>query len=399
MKTDRKINRILAKDSSTVVPVIIVLKDNATSCKMSDYCRLRPQDHSGYSLHSLKMMTGRCCRTTIADLQRHQQIQYISFDHSVHAHLNRATPAIGAQEAHREHVITGKSIGIAVLDTGVHPHPDLTSPRNRLVAFKDFIKNRVQAYDDHGHGTHVAGCASGNGISSRGTYQGAAPDANIIGVKVLNEQGSGNMSNVIAGINWAIENGERYQIKIINLSLGTNPTTSYRNDPLARACRRAWRKGIVVVASAGNSGPNGTIVTPGIEPSIITVGASDNSSTNIRNQKLANFSSRPPTVDALIKPDIIVPGKDIISAIAPHSTLSNRSASQLISNNYLPLSGTSMSAGICSGAIALLQEVYPSLTPEAIKTLLKEASYYFSSSNSGLLEINQVLELARFKFD
>ncbi|MCT8139173.1 S8 family peptidase [Anaerobacillus sp. CMMVII] len=396
MKTDKKLFTILAKNQSSAIPVVIVLKDSARSCKVEDYCRLHPHDQFGHSLSSIKMITGRYSKATIQSLQRHQQVKFICYDHSVQALLDKATPAIGAHNVHRQQGITGKGVGIAVLDTGVYPHVDLTRPTNRIVAFKDLINNRLQPYDDNGHGTHVAGCAAGNGISSGGTYLGPAPDANIIGVKVLNDQGSGSISTVIAGIDWVIENRDRYRIRIINLSLGTRPTTSYRNDPLTQACRKAWRNGIVVVASAGNTGPNGSIVTPGIEPSIITVGASDNNSNDISDHRLASFSSRPPTVDTLIKPDVIVPGQNITSLLAPNSTLSDR---DLQANNYLQLSGTSMSAGICSGAIALLNEAYPSLSPEVIKTLLKETSRYFNGSNAGLLQINQAFELARLKLN
>lgn len=395
MKTDKKITQLFSKSQSSIIPVVVVLKESATSSKIEDYCRLQKHDQCGHSLSSLKMMTGRFSKNTITNLQRQQEVQYICFDHTVQALLDVATPAIGAKSVHQQQGFTGKNVGIAVIDTGVYPHPDLIRPRNRIIAFRDFINNQVSAYDDNGHGTHVAGCAAGNGFSSDGTYQGPAPDANIIGVKVLNEQGSGNLSTVIAGIEWAIRNRNRYRIRIINLSLGANPTTSYRNDPLTQACRRAWRYGIVVVASAGNTGSNGSIVTPGIEPSIITVGASDNASIDISNHRLADFSSRPPTVDVLIKPDIIVPGKNITSLLTPNSNLADRST--IKANNYLQLSGTSMSAGVCSGAIALIQEAYPTLTPEAIKTLLKESSYYFSGNNSGLLQINHALEFAKLK--
>ncbi|MBU8906788.1 S8 family peptidase [Desertibacillus haloalkaliphilus] len=403
MKTDKKVMQMLSHNEAEVIPVVITLKDTVSSCHINDYCRLRKRDQHRSSLRGLKMMTGSYCRTTIEDLQRHPDIQYICFDYPVKAVLDVATPAIGAVNVGQRVGVTGNDVGIAVLDTGIYPHRDLITPTNRLIAFKDFINDRSEAYDDHGHGTHVAGCAAGNGRSSNGTYRGPSPRANLIGVKVLNKQGGGTISSIIAGIDWVIENRSRYGIQIMNVSLGANPSTSYRHDPLTAACRKAWISGVVVVAAAGNSGTGGSIVTPGIEPTIITVGATnDQGSLNLREHTLARFSSRPPTVDGLDKPDVLVPGFDVVSLLAPESTLANVSAAtEMIGRNYLSLSGTSMATGICSGAIALLKEAFPSATPDAIKTLLIESSRYLDheGSTTGVMDIGEAFGIANYKWE
>lgn len=169
---------------------------------------------------------------------------------------------------------TGRGVTIAILDTGIAPLDDFIVPRNRITAFKDFINNKTEPYDDNGHGTHVAGIAAGNGYLSNGKYCGIAPECNIVSVKILNNEGKGNSYDVLAGIQWILDNAERYNIKVANLSIGTNNTSS--NDPLVKAVEAAWDKGITITIAAGNNGPNACSVTsPGISKKVITVGASD----------------------------------------------------------------------------------------------------------------------------
>lgn len=238
----------------------------------------------------------------------------------------------------------------------MYPHNDLINPTNRIVAFKDFVNNKTSPYDDDGHGTHVAGIVAGNGFSSSGRYIGIAPDANIIGIKVLDGEGSGNISDVIAGIQWAIDNRRRHNIKVINMSLGTRARTSYKDDPLCQAVEKAIELGITVCAAAGNSGPKAsTINSPATNPKTIVVGASNTK----RDGKgpIAEFSSRGPTIDNLPKPDILAPGVDITS----------------LKNNiseYQTLSGTSMATPMVSGCCALLYENDSSITPNQIKEII-----------------------------
>jgi len=207
---------------------------------------------------------------------------------------------------------TGKGISIAILDTGVAPHPDI---ENKIVAFKDFVNDKEAPYDDNGHGTHVAGDAAGTGVSSGGKYKGTAPDASIVGVKVLNNDGGAKVSDIIEGIDWVIQNRDKYNIRIINMSIGV-PSAGFQFDPIDKAVERAVNAGIVVVAAAGNEGPKmGTIGgAPGNSPLALTVGAIDDKNTiDKSDDEIAPFSSRGPTMDGITKPDLVAPGTNIIS--------------------------------------------------------------------------------------
>lgn len=264
---------------------------------------------------------------------------------------------------------TGKGIGIAILDTGIAPNKDFLYPKNRIVAFKDFINNKSRPYDDNGHGTHVAGIAGGNGINSNGKYKGIATECNLIGVKVLNKEGKGNASDVLAGLQWIIDNKEKYNIKIANLSIGTNNTSS--NDPLVKAVEKIWDSGIIVTIAAGNDGPKKyTISSPAISKKVITIGASDDNITaNVWGNNLINFSGRGPTLECVIKPDVIAPGVNIISCLSNNIS---KQSNDIVDKNYFSLSGTSMSTPIVSGAIALLLEKYKNLQPDDVKLMLKK---------------------------
>ena len=150
------------------------------------------------------------------------EVEYVTDDTKVFIHMDVARETI--REDHPEPInYTGKGIGVAVVDTGVAPHPDLVKPADRIVAFKDYINEKREPYDDNGHGTHVAGIIAGNGYGSRGKYSGIAPEANIIAIKTLDKEGSGDTSDVIAAIQWVLDNRNRYNIKVLNLSLGSQP--------------------------------------------------------------------------------------------------------------------------------------------------------------------------------
>ncbi|HWI54704.1 MAG TPA: S8 family peptidase, partial [Desulfobacteria bacterium] len=267
---------------------------------------------------------------------------------------------------------TGEGIGIAILDTGIYPHPDLTSPVNRIVAFKDFVGKKTTPYDDNGHGTHCAGDAASNGLKSVGKYSGPAPQANLIGVKVLNKMGSGMMSGIIAGIQWCIDNKDTYNIRVLSMSLGAKATASYVDDPLCKAVEKAWDAGIAVCVAAGNEGPEtGTISSPGIDPKVITVGAADDRNTvTSPDDRIAPFSSRGPTVDGLSKPDLVASGVNIVSLRSPKSYIDKSNKNSRVGEWYNSLSGTSMATPVCAGIAALILSKYPQFSPDNLKSLL-----------------------------
>ncbi len=292
----------------------------------------------------------------------------------------------------QENGYTGKGIGIAILDTGISPNNDFLYPQNRILAFKDFINNKAKPYDDNGHGTHVAGIAGGSGINSNGKYRGIAPDCNFIGVKVLNNEGKGNASDVLAGLQWVMDNKEKYNIKVANLSIGTSNTSS--NDPLVKAVENMWDSGVIITIAAGNDGPKKhTISSPAISRKVITIGASDDNITaNVWGNNLINFSGRGPTLECIVKPDILAPGVNIISCL---SNSVSKQSNEIVDKNYFSLSGTSMSTPIVSGAIALLLEKYKDLKPDDVKLMLKKCCKNLhlpkNQQGWGLLDVYKLL--------
>ncbi|PTX58275.1 serine protease AprX [Melghirimyces profundicolus] len=299
------------------------------------------------------------------------EVKRVFLDRKVYTLLDTASPTVNAPLGW-SYENRGEGAGIAVIDTGIHPHPDLTKPELRIIAFKDFIKGKTKPYDDNGHGTHCAGDAAGNGYSSQGKYKGPAPGAKLIGVKVLGKTGSGNLSDVIAGIEWCILHRKKYNIRVISLSLGSRTQVSYRDDPVSQAVEKAWEQGITVVAAAGNDGPEaGTVASPGIHPRIITVGASDDkNSDEIRDDGAASFSSRGPTPDGITKPDILAPGVNITSLRVAYSYIDKISPDSRVDRHYTTLSGTSMSTPIVAGLAAVLLTRHPEWSPDQVKETL-----------------------------
>lgn len=275
----------------------------------------------------------------------------------------------------------GQGIGVAILDSGVAAHTDLMQPGSRVVASVDFVNGTAPAFaaplgDPGGHGTHVAGIVAGNGTQSDGKWKGIAPSANIVNVRVIGSNGVTNLSTVIRGIQWVVQNRQTYNIRVMNLSLGAATLGTYRNDPLAGAVEMAWNSGIVVVASAGNAGPlHGTISTPGIDPYIVTVGALDDGETlSLLDDFLAPFSSHGPTPDGLNKPDLVAPGRRIVSLRVPNSYLDTLLPDRVTDTNYFRLSGTSMSAPVVAGTTALMLQKRPALQPNQVKKVLMQTA-------------------------
>ncbi|MHC9542155.1 MAG: S8 family peptidase [Vulcanimicrobiota bacterium] len=280
---------------------------------------------------------------------------------------NVTVPALGVDKLW-EKGFTGKGVTIAVIDTGIHPHPDL---KDKIIAFKDFCNGKKDAYDDQGHGTHVSGDAAGTGAASEGKYKGTAPDAKLVGIKVLSKDGSGRFSDIIKGVQWATENREKYNIKVINMSLGGSSFQSYKDDPICQAVEKAMDMGIVPVIAAGNSGPKAsTVGSPGMDPEVITVGALDTKRTiDPADDEIAKFSSRGPTIDGLIKPDILSPGVMITAANSPGSMLDQMPQIPHVGTDYITISGTSMATPVLAGIVADIVQARPDLSPREIKEI------------------------------
>jgi len=229
--------------------------------------------------------------------------------------------------AARGGALTGAGIGIAVIDSGIAALPEL---RGRIAASVDFTDARGTAADRFGHGTHVAGIIAAAPAYRGDLASGVAPGVSLVNLKVLDAHGEGVASDVIRAIDWAVSHRRQYGIRIINLSLGGPVTQSWRDDPLDQAVERAYRAGILVIASAGNFGKTedgrpilGGITSPGNSPYAVTVGALNTKQTPFRSDDvMATYSSHGPTlIDHLIKPDLAAPGNKIVSLLAPGSTL------------------------------------------------------------------------------
>lgn len=239
------------------------------------------------------------------------------------------------------------------------------------------------AYDDNSHGTHVAGIIAGNGIRSRGVYQGVAPEAGLVVMKVLDRKGNGNTRHIVQAIEDVIQKKEQYQIRILNISVGMLPSADLaERQQLLQAVEKAWQAGIVVVAAAGNNGPDpGTVTVPGSSKCVITVGSVDD---EIRRGSYVRtgYSGRGPTEGCVVKPEILAPGTNIVSC-------------SVRGNGYEAKSGTSMSAPVVSGILALLLQKYPQMTPAEVKLRLYEhavACRGEAGKNSwGMLYLDRIL--------
>ena len=288
----------------------------------------------------------------------------------------------------------GRGVGVAVIDSGVATTSDLAS--SRVVGWKDFVNNRNQPYDDAGHGSFVAGLIAGDGTASlpleSGGYatvqfRGVAPAANIIGIKVLDATGQGRGSAVMAGVLWAVAHKDQYGIRVLNLSIGSDVASPAAYDPIDRAVEFAWQHGITVVCAAGNEGEFGMggILSPGNSPYVITVGATDTRQTpSITDDAVTYYSSVGPTLfDEFAKPDLVAPGNHLISMRVPGSYIDvNFPSNQIPVSTYVPaapagaptsylmLSGTSTSSPVTAGAVALMLQANPRLTPDDVKVRL-----------------------------
>jgi serine protease AprX len=275
--------------------------------------------------------------------------------------------------------VGGHGVTVALIDTGITASADLSG---RIVPIGGGLlsgskpcvnmSGEPDCSDSYGHGTFIAGLIAGNGASSGGTYKGVAPDAKLLSVKIAGRDGSTDVSNVLAAIQWVVSYKDTYGIKVLNLSLGTDGTQTYRTDPLNYAVERAWSSGIVVVVSAGNLGPAPrTIAKPADDPWVITVGAvDDNGTAGLGDDELPDFSSRGPTAaDGIAKPDVVAPGAHLVSLRAPGSAIDTEFPST-VGGAYRKGSGTSMSTGVVSGIAALMLQAQPSMSPNRVKYAL-----------------------------
>ncbi|MEP7039766.1 MAG: S8 family serine peptidase, partial [Acidobacteriota bacterium] len=433
------LREMMANDTtgSKRVDVIIQAKDadNTALQAMMAENGVRLQDRIGDS----NTMVVSLPTSAVEALAASGSVNYMSPDRRVEmlGHIENTTGAASmrsqAATANRAaYTLDGSGVGVAIVDSGMLAnHKDFTnaSGASRIVFSKNFVTTSTTTDDDYGHGTHVAGIAAGNSTIDSSAYRGIAPNANIINLKVLDGQGSGQSSWLLNALQWLIENRTTYNIRVVNLSLGGLAIDSYTNDPVNRKVQELTALGVLVVAAAGNEGKNvlgqklyGHIHSPGNDPSALTVGAVNTMQTDSRSDDvMATFSSHGPTrsfytdsrdvkvYDNAMKPDLVAPGNKVVSSRAKAtSTLATQfpllqivlPASTPATEALMTMSGTSMATPAVSGAAALLFQVNPNLTPQMVKMILEYTAQPLSGANmleqgAGQLNIEGAIRLAK----
>ena len=323
---------------------------------------------------------------------------YVDYVQIQYAKYSRYAAAVRADQVWANG-LTGQGVTVAVVDSGIADHPDLRTldGASRIIAATNQT-NMPDATDAYGHGTHVAGIIGGNGLLSGGMYSGVAPEVNLINVKVCNDQGAGLTSDLIDGLQWILDNRAAYNIKVVTLSLNAILAEPYQTSPLDAAVEILWFNGIVVVVAAGNNGTGSgpvTLYPPANDPFVITVGAAEDKGTAaLSDDTLAFFSAYGTTEDGFAKPDLVAPGRYLVSLLASANANAyiNHEANR-VDGNYFRMSGTSMAAPVVAGAAALLLQGQPGLTPDQVKYRLMATAnkswpgYAANRAGAGYLDV------------
>ena len=305
--------------------------------------------------------------------------------------------------------ITGKGITVALIDTGISPVEGLATA-GKVINKPDLSTEgqvpNLRHLDGFGHGTHMAGIIAGRdssvpagGESDAKHFVGVAPDARILNMKVANADGATDVSQVIAAIDWVVQHRKDngMNVRVINLSYGTSSTQSYVLDPLAHAVENAWRAGVVVVAAAGNDGSGRALTMPAVDPYVIAVGATDHrGSDKVDDDSLAAFTN---AGAGARQADLLAPGKSLVGLRVPGSIADRGHPEGLVTGDaakrFFRGSGTSQAAAAVSGAVALLLQERPTMTPNQVKALLKKSATALPQSSLrgvGLLDIKKAME-------
>lgn len=300
---------------------------------------------------------------------------------------------IDASAAHNAYNF-GDDVTIGFLDTGLDQLQGTSSglglstdlySRDKFWGTYNAINNTISNYSDeeNGHGTHVASVAGNADYDVYGKVYGVAPNASLVGIKAFDSEGKATYADVIRGIDWALQVKDQINLRVLNMSFSGPVRSHYWDDPLNQAVMKAWQAGIVVVASAGNTGPDPmTIGVPGNVPYIITVGAMTDSYTdNLYDDKLATFSSAGPTVEGFVKPEIVAPGGHLSGLMAYDTQIAMEHPEFHDGGKYFEMSGTSQAAGVVSGVVALMLTQEPTLTPDEVKCRLMDSAHTAMKDN------------------
>lgn len=292
----------------------------------------------------------------------------------------------------------GDDVTIGFLDTGLDQLQGTSSGlglstdlygRDKFWGTYDAINNSISNYsnEESGHGTHVASIAGNADYDVYGNLYGVAPNASLVGIKAFDAEGKATYADVIRGIDWALQVKDQINLRVLNMSFSGPARSYYWEDPLNQAVMKAWQAGIVVIASAGNNGPDPmTIGVPGNVPYVITVGAmTDNyTESNATDDKLATFSAAGPTFEGFVKPEIVAPGGHLAGLMAFDTQIVQEHPEFHDGGRYFEMSGTSQAAGVVSGVAALILSQDPSLTPDEVKCRLMDSARVATTSEGNL---------------
>ena len=335
-----------------------------------------------WRFHHIPIIAGTIEITLIDDLLNVEGVVFLTLNGEMRMTLDNAI-GIHHVDTVWDFGYTGEGISIAIIDTGIDPlhvglndfDDDPTTNDPKVVAFYDALdesgddgSGETDAYDDQGHGSHCAGISAGTGSIEEGPlsdgstpYRGVAPDAWLVGVKVLDSGGSGSFAEVMKGMEWTIDNKIKYNIRAASMSLGgvwLVELTQEQEERVTHLANEMVAAGISLMIAAGNSAGYGTIGTPGAAKDVITVGSTEDS------KELAVYSSKGPTHEGQIKPNVAAIGSAVMSVEANSG------------NGYASYSGTSMATPMVAGMAALLLQANPDLQPLMIRTILESTSEY-----------------------
>jgi serine protease AprX len=290
----------------------------------------------------------------------------------------------------------GKDVTVAVLDSGIG-HASMANSSSLNVIKSIAINPDASTTEDNvGHGTHIAGIISGDDLQT-----GIEPDADVINVKLGNDQGELSEIDLLLGLQWAFDHKDEYNIKVVNLSVSSTFNQSYINSPISAAVEQLWLNGVIVVAAAGNDlyNPEDINYAPANDPHIITVGAVDGTNEiKASNTVVTQWSKRGETSEGVQKPEIYAPGSNIVSYLSStDALLAVAHPDAVYADSYIQMSGTSMAAPVVSGAVALMLDVNPELTPNQIKYILTQSLQPTATPSAGLVDAEKAVKLAKDK--
>ena len=384
-KIDANIKPYMNITSRNKIPVIVSYKGEPKKIKQK---LLSSSGRIKYEYTSINAIAVSLSPNSIDKLSEIPEITSITLDYKAFICMNNSEKVLGVHHA-RNFNLTGKGIGIGIIDTGLYPHPDIYKKRDPVGFFADLVSGYLKPYDDNGHGTFISGC-----LVSSGTYKGMCPDASICVIKAFDAAGKGFMSDIIRGIEILLENKEKYNLRSILLPFEIPNIIKVKVNPLEEIIEYAVKSEICVIAPSGNLGPQPmSINCPGNIKDVITVGGV---SCTEKPFKIASFSGRGPLINGTAKPDICAPCININSLASSKEYLPVKKSISRPEFLYTSMSGTSIAAAFITGISALLLEKTPTLAPSDLKSIMLLSSKSLGESKysqgSGLFIFEKILK-------